>query len=184
MLSKKDAVVLAVIPFLVIMLVCSLVTVPVLFAEVKKGPIGCTPLKNSQYLSGPGLIECCQTTTDSEGIEITKCTVCDDTNPPSNCTTPTTPLEGSGASNIGTIQPPSTPPPPSNETHVNNQPGHIGTKQSLTTTCPDGSTPDINGSCTTATTSTTNPQGESASNNNDNNNPQQGHHHKGNNPST
>ena len=102
----------------------------------------------------------------------------------------------------GPAQPPSTPPPPSNETHVNNLPGNIGTvqpsstplppslnaipppsalpsptkQQTLTTTCPNGLPPDANGNCPTSTT-TTNQQGGLTSNNN----PQQGHNHKGSN---
>jgi hypothetical protein len=209
MSSSKKTVVLVVIPFLLVMLICSLVSKPVVFADVKKGPVGCTPLSGSALGNGlPGLIRCCQTTTDSEGIEITLCTVCDDTQPPSHCTKPFTLRgESSPPSNAGTVQPPSTPPPPSNETHVNNPPGNIGTvqqppstpppsnaipppsvlpsptkQQTLTTTCPNGLLPDANGNCPTSTTTNTNQQGELTSN--DNNNNPTSEHHKGSNQPT
>jgi hypothetical protein len=206
MSSSKEAVIVVVISFLAVILICSLVSMPIVFAAVKKGPISCNPVgKGGGAPGGAGLILCCQTTTDSEGIETTKCTTCDDTQPPSNCGTPFNPDFPPPASDRGTAQPPSTP-PPSNETHVNNLPGNIGTAQSpstpppslnaipppsafpsptkqqtLTTTCPNGLAPDANGNCPTPTTNT-NQQGGLTSNNN--NNPQQGHHHKGSNQPT
>lgn len=147
---NKDSMVLALCNSLLILLICNLISPLGVFAESKKGPVGCTPIAGSAPSSKsdiPGEIRCCQTSTDSEGIEITTCTVCDDTNPPSNCTHPFTIREGSVASNIGTVQPSTTPPPPSNETHINNQPGNIGTMQPLTTTCPNGLTSNVNGKC-------------------------------------
>ena len=110
MSANKEHVTLALVSFLLVTLICGFASMHIVFADVKKGPIGCTPNKNPGNVAKPGLITCCQTTTDSEGIETTKCTVCDDTQPPSNCTRPFTPREGSGASNIGTVQPPYTPP--------------------------------------------------------------------------
>jgi hypothetical protein len=181
MSSSKKTVVLVVIPFLLVMLICSLVSKPVVFADVKKGPIGCTPNKNPGNVAKPGLITCCQTTTDSEGIETTKCTVCDDTQPPSNCTKPFTPREGSGPpSNAGTVQPPSTPPPPSNAIPPPSVLPSPTKQQTLTTTCPNGLLPDANGNCPTSTT-TTNQRGGLTSN--DNNNPTS-EHHKGSNQPT
>ena len=47
--------------------------------KVTKGPIECNLIPNSD------LIQCCQTETDSKGLEIKYCTNCDDTAPPSNC---------------------------------------------------------------------------------------------------
>src|SRR4051794_8716980 len=50
--------------------------------KVTRGPITCDePLG--------GKIGCCQTETGSDGIEILYCTVCDSTNPPSNCSSRT-----------------------------------------------------------------------------------------------
>ena len=43
-----------------------------------KGPIECTALSDHST-------ECCQTTTEDDGIEITWCTMCENTDPPSNC---------------------------------------------------------------------------------------------------
>ncbi|HKO64143.1 MAG TPA: hypothetical protein VJU13_02995 [Candidatus Nitrosocosmicus sp.] len=49
-------------------------------SKVTKGPIEC-----NNYLDND-LITCCQTETDSKGVEIKYCTNCDNTVPPSNCT--------------------------------------------------------------------------------------------------
>lgn len=107
----------------------------------------------------------------------------------------------------GPAQPPSTPPPASNETYLNNLPGNIGTVQSpstppppslnaipppsalpsptkqqtLTTTCPNGLLPDANGNCPTTTTNTNQQSGLTSNNNNSH---QQGNHHKGSNQPT
>lgn len=82
---NKDSMVLALCHSLLILLICILVSIHYTFADVKKGPIGYTPFGKGRGFPGLGLIKCCQTSTDSEGIEITNCVVCDDTEPPSNC---------------------------------------------------------------------------------------------------
>ena len=56
--------------------------------KVTRGPIECRVDQDPDTKEYTGTITCCQKETDSEGIEITRCTVCDDTSPPSNCTTP------------------------------------------------------------------------------------------------
>ena len=47
--------------------------------KVTMGPAKCEDLTDDA-------VHCCATETGSDGIEITWCTVCDNTNPPSNCT--------------------------------------------------------------------------------------------------
>jgi hypothetical protein len=70
--SSKNAVVLVVISFLLVILIYSSVSIHVVFANITRGPINCVEG------GGPfGTYACCQKETDSEGIEITWCTVCD-----------------------------------------------------------------------------------------------------------
>ncbi len=187
MISKKNAVVLAVIPFLVIMLIYSSEANFDAFARAVTG--------HSCWESNPtkaGAVSaqtCCWTTYDTAtGKLISRvCQTCeyDKSGNRIDCRDdPSWERTTDQPSSIGTVQPPSTPPPPSNETHVNNLPGQIGTMQSLTSTCPNGSAPDANGNCPNPTASTTNQQGGLTSSNNDNNNFQQGHHHKGSNSPT
>ena len=47
--------------------------------KVTRGSIDCRQIENDNKVT------CCQTETGTDGIEITYCTVCDSTNPPSNC---------------------------------------------------------------------------------------------------
>jgi hypothetical protein len=165
---------------------------------VTRGPIECENTADNL------VITCCQTETDSKGVEIKYCTICENTSPPSNCEprfedktrvklptsdlptveqTPTVSqskvLSGKNLSSLstGTIeeqQPPTT------------------LQQQKTTTCPDGSTPDDNGNCPSAKNKTTPPplssdnkqlKGESESeknikNDNNNNNPTSDHNNK------
>jgi hypothetical protein len=89
MLSK--VVVFVVASFLLVTLICSLVSLPIVFALKAIGPQSCTSHPNQLGPSGTigvNLTLCCQSFTDSEGIEVTYCTACDDTNPPSHCTKP------------------------------------------------------------------------------------------------
>ncbi len=48
-------------------------------AKVTRGPIECDDPDSAN------LIKCCQTETDSKGVEIKYCTICNGTDPPSNC---------------------------------------------------------------------------------------------------
>jgi hypothetical protein len=71
--------VLVVISFLIVALIYSSFSRSyVAFAETK-GPIICR-VGYSGFI-----VYCCQTTTSDDGIEIRWCTMCDNTNPPSNC---------------------------------------------------------------------------------------------------
>ena len=47
--------------------------------KVTSGPVKCGEITD-------GTVHCCQAETGSDGIEIIWCTLCDNTNPPSNCT--------------------------------------------------------------------------------------------------
>jgi hypothetical protein len=47
--------------------------------KVTMGPVNCEELTSDS-------VHCCAIETGSDGIEITWCTVCDNTSPPSNCT--------------------------------------------------------------------------------------------------
>ncbi len=190
MTSRKNAVVLVVISFLVVFLIYSSVTKRDVFALPQKGPPAC---KVSQDINSRVFTKTCcwyEWDADQNGKLVSFKHFCQDCRWDAfndyGCGNPYEPrqLAGTGGPiSVGPTQPSSTPPPPSNETHANNQPGHIGTKQSLTTTCPNGSAPDADGFCPTAPTFTTNHQGGLTSNNNDNTNSHQGHHHKGINPS-
>jgi len=166
-------------------------------SKVTRGPIECENSPDNL------VITCCQTETDSKGVEIKYCTICDNTAPPSNCyprfedksrvklptsdlptveQTPTVSqpkvLSGKNLSSLSTDT-------------IEEQPSTT-LQQQKTTTCPDGSTPDDNGNCPSAKDKTTPPpppssdnlklKGESESNSNDgnNNNPTSDHNKKGN----
>src|SRR6266487_4679631 len=91
----SKAVVFVLASFLLLVLVCSIYSKPVVLAKpVSKGPITCeTVYHPGGSPSAPSTsltVECCQTSVDQEGIEITTCTTCDNTNPPSNCSPPYT----------------------------------------------------------------------------------------------
>lgn len=126
MLSK--AVVLVVASFLLVVLVFSLVSIPV-FARRSNGPITCHVPDIPYAPPLPPQIECCQTVTDSEGIAITYCTLCDDTEPPSNCSPRYTVHQGTTTTGVPT--PPTSGTLPVNNTGVTNGqpglPGRLGT---------------------------------------------------------
>jgi hypothetical protein len=88
----RNALIFVVISVLVVTLIYSSYFISDV-AGVTRGPITC----QSDF---PGYIKCCQTETDDEGLEIKWCTLCDNTNPPSNCSEREIATEG-----------PQTPPP-------------------------------------------------------------------------
>jgi hypothetical protein len=160
-------------------------------SRVTRGPIECNNLADDE------LIRCCQTETDSKGVKITYCTVCDNTAPPSNCTPRTEarqiklpPSDLATTELTPTVSPPKDYPPLTTD---NLEKLSTTTLQPKTTSCPDGSAPDAKGNCPTAENKTPPPpssdnlqlKGGSESNsnnndNNDNNNPTSDHHHQGN----
>ena len=118
-------VVLVVASFLIAALIFSLYSIPAVFARISRGPIGCTP----HGIGAPGpQVLCCQTETDSTtGITINWCTLCDDTEPPSNCG-PRFQAHGGGSPTVGPTQTgnglPSTGAKNNGQTGT---PGHLGT---------------------------------------------------------
>ena len=113
-------------------------------AKVTKGPIECNLIPNSD------LIQCCQTETDSKGVEIKYCTNCDDTAPPSNCgprfqsSWRTVPSDLPSVELNPTVSPPRDHPPLATE---NLQQLPTTTLQQQTELCPAGSAPDAKGNC-------------------------------------
>ena len=210
--NTKSMVLVVVLSFLAATLIFSSYSKREVFAEI----VGRTCAAPQEHPDGTSTILCCYTKIDRDLkgriiSETGECSECD-YDSKGNITTCTIKPRQAGTGeaginnlpgNLGTVQPPSTPPPASNLTHINNPPGNIGTlqppstsppptlnaipppsalpsptkQQTLTTTCPNGLLPDANGNCPTTPTTTTNQQGGSTSNNN----PQQGHHHKGSN---
>jgi hypothetical protein len=170
----------------------------VAFAESKvtKGPIECENTTDNKQ------IYCCQTETDSKGVEIKYCTLCDNTAPPSNCSPRTEARVKLPTSDLPTVEQTPTLSPPKVLSGKNLSSLSTGTieeqqppttlQQQKTTTCPDGSTPNDNGNCPSAKNKTPPPpppssdnkqlKGESESNSNDenNNNPTSDHNKKGN----
>ena len=165
---------------------------------VTRSPIECDNLANDN-----DVIRCCQTETDSKGIEIKYCTFCDNTAPPSNCTTRTPVSELKlPPSDLPTVEQTPTVSPPKVLSGKNLSSLSTGTieeqpsttlQQQKTTTCPDGSTPDDNGNCSTAENKTPPPsssdnkqlKGESESEkniktDNNNNHPNSDDNHQGN----
>ena len=117
--SSRNAVVLVVISFLLVILIYSSVSMHVVFADITRGPISCVEGK------GPfGTYACCQKETDSEGIEITWCTVCDKYTH-TNCS-PRFQIRPSNPQQPGTL-------PPSSAGLVNNAPSPTSTFNSPTT---------------------------------------------------
>jgi hypothetical protein len=185
--SSKNAVVLVVISFILVILIYSSVAKFDVFARTKTEYTGCT--KRDPTKSGAtSAIECCWTNTEyGKSGRITAvystCQTCEyDANGNKIDCRNTSPSRSTGLGNppqsVGSAQPPSTPlpPPPSNAIPPPSAFSSPTKQQTLTTTCPDGSAPDANGNC--PPTTNTNQHGELTSNNN---NPQQGHHHTGNN---
>lgn len=106
----SKAVVLVVASFLLVVLILSLYSIPKASALLNKAT-SCSPI------SGIHLIQCCQTISDTGGavVKVT-CTICNDTEPPSNCGPPFTPQEGQ----TGPINPPTSGTLPVNNTGVTN----------------------------------------------------------------
>ncbi|HET7147551.1 MAG TPA: hypothetical protein VFI73_03545 [Candidatus Nitrosopolaris sp.] len=120
-----NTVVLGVACFLSVVVILSLYSIPAVSARISRGPISCTP--HGVGAPGPQVL-CCQTETDSAtGISINWCTLCDDTEPPSNCG-PRFQAHGGGNPTVGPTQPgtgfPNTGAIPNGQT---GQPGHLGT---------------------------------------------------------
>jgi hypothetical protein len=166
---------------------------------VTRGPVECENTPDNL------VITCCQTETDSKGVEIKYCTICDNTAPPSNCgprfEDPT--RAKLPTSDLPPVEQTPTVSPPKVLSGKNLSSLSTGTieeqpsttlQQQKTTTCPDGSTPDDNGNCPSVKDKTTPPtlssdnlqlKGESESeknikNDNNNNNPTSDHNKKGN----
>ncbi len=114
--------------------------------KVAKGPIECNLIPNSD------LIQCCQTETDSKGVEIKYCTNCDDTVPPSNCTPRfqsayrTLPSDLPAVEQNPTVSPTRDHPPLTTD---NLEQLPTTTLQQKTELCPDGSALDAKGNCST-----------------------------------
>ena len=116
---KSKLLIFVVISLLVIALICSSYSRSDVFAKgkVTRGSLDC---------SSPtfGREVCCQDETDSQGIVIRWCTVCDATSPPSNCSprfnsgsVPITPPKSNdgGSPKDGGVLPQETTPPKSND---------------------------------------------------------------------
>jgi len=89
MTVKGKPVIFVVISVLAVSIFYSSVSTFHVFAKPRKSSIDCFPIS-----SGPGapidFVTCCQTTTYDDGIEIQKCTDCQNTDPPSICSPPYT----------------------------------------------------------------------------------------------
>jgi hypothetical protein len=126
MLSK--AVVLVVASFLLVVLILSLYSIPKASALLNKAT-SCTPVKGNFVEKQ---ILCCQTISDTGGavVKVT-CTLCDDTEPPSNCGPPFNPAVYRQGGQTGAINPPTSGtllPPSGNHTGtVTNGPPRLGT---------------------------------------------------------
>jgi hypothetical protein len=84
MLSQA-VLVLTVTSFVIVTLIFSLYSAPDVFARIKYGNIICLGGVGEPGAT-IGKVGCCQTQTDTKsGLEIKYCTICDDTQPPSNC---------------------------------------------------------------------------------------------------
>src|SRR5919199_6398051 len=106
--TGKELVISIVISFLVVVLVCSSSGIADVYARpkvVSKGSIDCVGKGDAG--SPAKQIACCQDWKYSDGLEVTYCTACDNTDPPSNC----------GPRYI-LNQGPSNPPPPPPPTNV------------------------------------------------------------------
>ena len=65
-----------------------------------KGAISCGGYGNDPVNNPAKRITCCQTFTYSDGVEVTYCAACDNTDPPSNCDPRYIPHEGSKGGDI------------------------------------------------------------------------------------
>jgi hypothetical protein len=179
--SRKEAVILAVILFMAVILIYSSVAKFDAFARSSTISTGCTK-RDPTKPGATSAKECCWgvTVTDDKSGRITDvyslCQTCEyDSNGNKIDCRDTSPLRNTGLGNtpppsVGTEQPPS-PTPPLHPV----PPPSAGTEQPSTlqtTTCPDGSAPGANSKCPTNTT--TNQQLAPTSS------PSQ-HHHKGSN---
>ena len=207
--SVKNAVVLVIITFLLVIMIYSSVAKFDVLARKKVVYTGCTD-RDPTIPGATSALQCCWTNTvyDDTTGKITHvystCRTCeyDSKGNMIDCRD-TSPLTSTGLGNpisAGPTQPPSTPPRASNETGVNNPPGNIGIVQppspppSLNAIPPPSVLPSPTKQQTLTTTCpngllpdangncppTTNTNQQSGSTSN-NNNPQQGHHHKGSN---
>jgi hypothetical protein len=105
----SKAVVFVLASFVLAVLIFSLYCIPDVFARINKGAIVCQPFSSNKTIND---VLCCQKQTDSSsGLEITYCTICADTVPPSNCGPRFTVREGS-VNTTGVIAPlgPNAPP--------------------------------------------------------------------------
>ncbi|HET7149138.1 MAG TPA: hypothetical protein VFI73_11635, partial [Candidatus Nitrosopolaris sp.] len=124
-----NTVVVGVACFLTVVVILSLYSIPSVSAKSSKGPIACSPSGLTRGGEGSTIkqVRCCQTSTDSEGITVTYCTYCDDTDPPSNCG-PRFIAHGGGNTTVGPTQTgnglPNTGAIPNGQT---GQPDHLGT---------------------------------------------------------
>ena len=200
MYNNRAILIAALVLFLAIALIFgSYARSDVVFAKsrgVTRGPIECNNLPDND------LIKCCQTETDSKGVEITYCTICDNTAPPSDCG-PRKPVSEIKLppSDLPTVEQTPTVSQPKVLSGKNLSSLSTGTieeqpsttlQQQKTTSCPDGSTPDAKGNCPTAENKTPPPPpssdnqqlkkggSELKSNNDNNNNPTSDHKQKGN----
>ena len=132
--------------------------------KVTKGPIECNLIPDTAdpNTGEPGLIQCCQTETDSKGVEIKYCTNCDDTVPPSNCgprfqsAWRTVPSDLPSVELNPTVSPPRDHPPLTTD---NLEQLPTTTLQHETELCPDGSAPDAKDNCSTAENEIPSPPG-------------------------
>lgn len=89
MTTSSRTVILVVISILAGSLFYSSVSTFHVFAKPRKSSIECFPISGGPY-QPIDLVECCQTTTYDDGLEIQKCTQCENTDPPSICSKPYT----------------------------------------------------------------------------------------------
>ena len=174
MLNNKEALILVILSFLLVILVYSSVAKFDTFARSSITSTGCTK-RDPTKPGATSASECCWLVTNYQAGKITNvyslCQACEydsngnkidcrDTSPSGrNVGANPETLPGGGQSSIGPQQPPP-PPPPSNALPPS-------------TMCPDGSTPDANGNCPTSTTTNNQQLAPSSSI------PTEQHHHKG-----
>src|SRR5919197_5310260 len=156
--STKEAAILGVISFLILVLLYS--------SFSRSNMVFGYRCENN----GDTHVKCCQTNPDGKTAW---CTVCDKTDPPSNCTPRFCEPIGSSCPESSTnavlppppqppknaLPPSSTPTPPPAST-LGPPPSTSSNEQppATTPTCPDGSQPDANGNCPSGTTTTNNQQ--------------------------
>jgi hypothetical protein len=153
MSSSKEAAILLVIPFLLVILIYSSFSrSDMVFAKQKvtSSPVTCSPW--GRYATGYW-VECCQTQTDASGLEITYCTICSNTQPPSDCGPRYIKAEKS-CNPPNPLPPKNLPPPPSSSLPSPPLPPTNALPPSISqqTTCTNGLAPDANGNCPISTT--------------------------------